>query len=86
MFELCWRSDDCHYDKGCTLFDVFLEHYAINQVKIVFNNGEHILLEKYNVIGWDKTSNIFNVYETPTLNVILSSFDYNDVKFLYVLY
>lgn len=84
MFDLVvWSEEDSNNDVE-SLFDVFVKYYALKELKIFFKNNTDILIEKYNVIGKEMDSVIFNVYEDSSVNVKLGSFDFNMVKSVYV--
>ena len=84
MFDLMvWHNENSTEDYD-SLFDVFVRYYAIKEVKIFFKDNTHILIEKYNVLGREMDSNIFNVYEDASIDVKLGSFDFNMVKSVYV--
>jgi len=84
MFDLVvWSEEDSNNDVE-SLFDVFVKYYALKELKIFFKNNTDILIEKYNVIGKEMDSVIFNVYEDASVDVKLGSFDFNMVKSVYV--
>jgi len=74
-----WNLGNYHSNVGQSLFDIFKEYYAIKKTKIIFEDGSNCIIEKYNVIGWDLTTNIFNVYETSSLDKKLISFNFFNV-------
>lgn len=77
---LIWNDEnDGYINKGNSLFDVFVEHYAINDIKIVFEDNKEFLLRKYNVIGWDSDTEYFKVYSDPSLTEEVYRFNFNMV-------
>lgn len=83
MNNILWNCFDYHEDIGESLFDVLKKEYAINKVLVNFKNGDEITVEKFNVIGWDLSSNIFKLYDTSYCDKLLCSFDFNDVESIY---
>ena len=77
---IIWEADMCqNSDKGNALFNIFSEHYAINDVKIILDNGI-IVLKKYNVLGWEIGSNYFNLYEDGSKSKKLRVIYFDEIK------
>lgn len=77
----CYNYDSC---VGEDLFNVLKREYALNRVLVNFKDGSHLIVEKFNVIGWDFKSNVFNVYDNPSVDELICSFDFNLVESMYI--
>ena len=83
--KVVWSDEEHHSNKGTSLFDIFSEHYALNEIKICFKNNEEFLLRKYNVIGWNmEDDGAFKVYDDPSIDKEIYSFDFHMVDKLII--
>ena len=79
---IVWEDDGCSSieEKGSSLFEIFCENYAINEVQVFFKNDVLVFVKKYNVLGWDNPNDYFTLYEDSSKNNRLCVFRFDSVK------
>lgn len=77
---LVWNIYDSGDNVARELLDVFTEFYALNKLNVYFKNEDKPLcIEKFNVLGYTTEDDFFTVYETSSLQVILTCFKIDNV-------
>lgn len=77
---LVWNIYDSGDNVARELLDVFTEFYALNKLNIYFKNEDKPLcIEKFNVLSYTTGDDFFVVYETSSLEIILTYFNIEDV-------
>lgn len=64
-----------------TIFDLFADNYALNKLKVKMKNEDApIIIEKYNVLGWNHEYDYYTLYETPSLNKKIRSIKISNIQ------
>ena len=77
---IVWDDSKCKSDKGRVLFEIFSEHYARNDLKVLFVDGETIIVKKYNVLGLEIGNDYFTLYEDASQNKRLGILGFDTIK------
>lgn len=78
MSNVIWECTGNYENLEDSLFDVFKECYAMNDVVVYFKEGT-LEVHKYNVLGLSLGTGVFSVYDNPSLDIKLCSFNVEDV-------
>lgn len=77
---MVWNIYDSKDNVARELLDVFTKFYALNKLNVYFKNEDKPLcIEKFNVLSYTTGDDFFTVYETSSLDIILTCFNIDNV-------
>lgn len=79
--KVIWNVYDTYNLCAESIMDVFTENYGLFKLKVFTKyNNNPIIIEKYNVLGWNHVDDYFTLYEDASLNKKITEIKINEIK------